>query len=337
MIRPRCFQSLSVDPTVNLAIEEWLLFHVPEDEIWLYLWQNEHTVVLGKNQNAWFECNIKAFEEDGGSLVRRLSGGGCVYHDLGNLNFTFLVRADNYDAARQTKVLQKALLSFGITAEVSGRNDLTVHGCKVSGNAYYRSGDRRYHHGTLLVNVDPSAMGRYLTPNRLKLSAKGVSSVASRVMNLKDEVPDMTIAALQAALRKAFWEEYQTDRELSESDAADLRDVREALPIPEEELLPLIRKYASDEWTLRSPEPFTYLSAVKRFDEEPFRGLFQLGLTAKDGIIERAVLFTDSLDNTFSERTEAALTGLPYHRESVKRALTGAGLSPLTVLLADLP
>ena len=331
MITLRVFESHSFDPRVNLAIEEWLLDHTPRAEIWLYLWQNEHTIVLGKNQNAWFECNLKAFEEDGGSLVRRLSGGGCVYHDLGNLNFTFFACENHYDTARQTVVLKRALRSFGIEAEVSGRNDVLVDGCKVSGNAYCQRGPKHYHHGTLLVDCDFSKMAAYLTPHRKKLEAKGVSSVASRVLNLKEAAPDLTIPALKEALAKAFEEEYSGEALHQKG------DVRDVFPIPEDELSPLIKKYASEEWTLRSPEPFTWLSDVVRLSEDPCFGLFQLGLSAREGRISKAVLYTDSLDETCSLRTEQALLSQPFDRDTIKQALHQAGLAPLTSLLASFP
>ena len=140
----------STDPFYNLAIEQHLLDIVPKGSCILYLWQNKHTVVIGKNQNCWKECKMQELADDGGRMVRRLSGGGAVYHDLGNLNFTCVTHKEDYDVARQLDVILTALHALGIHAEKSGRNDLHVDGRKFSGNAFYDNGSRCFHHGCTL-------------------------------------------------------------------------------------------------------------------------------------------------------------------------------------------
>ena len=127
--------STSLNPYENLATEKYLLDTVAEDGYILYLWQNQNTVVIGKNQNPWAECRCNLLETEGGRLARRLSGGGAVFHDTGNLNFTFLCSAKNYDLDRQMKVIQTACSLAGIKTELSGRNDLLAAGRKFSGNA----------------------------------------------------------------------------------------------------------------------------------------------------------------------------------------------------------
>ena len=171
-------------PYGNLAREACLLEAVGVGECILYLWQNQRTVVIGRNQNAWKECRIEQLEADGGHLVRRLSGGGAVYHDLGNLNFTFLVREEDYDVSRQLEVLVGAVNRLGIHAEKTGRNDVTVDGRKISGNAFYRADGHCYHHGTILIDVDKASLSAYLNVSAAKLRSKGVDSVKARVANL---------------------------------------------------------------------------------------------------------------------------------------------------------
>ena len=200
------------DPYENLALEEALLNRVGAGELILYLWQNERTVVIGRNQNPWKECRTALLAEEGGRLARRLSGGGAVFHDLGNLNFTFLMPAADYDLSRQLTVLERACQSLGIPAQRSGRNDLLADGRKFSGNAFYKHNGRAYHHGTLMVDVDLEMVQRYLSPSKAKLAAKGVDSVRSRVVNLREFVPDLTIPQLADALVAALAEVYNVAR-----------------------------------------------------------------------------------------------------------------------------
>lgn len=303
------YEGNSFDPHLNLAVEQHLLETVPQDTCILYLWQNERTVVIGRNQNAWKECRTTLLEEEGGHLARRLSGGGAVFHDLGNLNFTFLVPMADYDLDRQLSVIQEAALRLGIRAEKSGRNDILADGRKFSGNAFYKSGIRAYHHGTLLVDVDTTRMSRYLNPSKAKLEAKGVDSVRSRVVNLKELNPDITIASLKEALAEAFDQVYgrplrRMTREELDHAAIDA----------------LYQRNRSWEWNYGRKMPFS-LSCDGRFSW----GGVQMDLQVENGVVQEAKVYSDSMDWELAPRLERAFTGCRFTLDELQQRLREAG------------
>lgn len=289
-------ESDSTNPYKNLALENWLLDHVADNEVILYLWQNQHTVVIGKNQNAWKECNITTLEADGGHLARRLSGGGAVYHDLGNLNFTFLAHKAHYDVAKQLEVILRGLQSLGIEAEKSGRNDILVDGRKVSGNAFYEHAGRCYHHGTLLMQVDGEKMAKYLNVSKEKLQSKGVSSVKSRVLNLVEVCPTLDAETLKAAMRDAFAEVYKgspTALALSAVNAQEWQDLQ--------------TRY--EEWDWNFGRKFVFdRSFSQRF---PWGGV-DIELQIENGHIHDAQVYSDALLPDFIDALGAALPGARY-------------------------
>ena len=294
-------QTKETNPYKNLALEEHLLLHCREEECILYLWQNRHTVVIGRNQNCWKECNVNLLEQEDGFLVRRLSGGGAVYHDLGNLNFTFLVRKENYDVARQMQCIVRAMEILGIHAEISGRNDATVDGRKFSGNAFYETGGFCYHHGTLLMRVDTGKMARYLNVSNDKLQSKGVTSVKSRVANLCEFRPDITIPMLSCAMKQAFKETYQLPVLPLQSGRLD-----------PEALLLRQQHFSSWDWKYGRTIPFQ-----QEFRHRFSWGDIQLQLEVNEGRICQANVFTDSMDPNWASVFSNALTGLPYHPDSL--------------------
>lgn len=275
-----CYITGCTEPYRNLAVERYLLEHTPAGSVTLYLWQNKNTVVIGRNQNPWAECNMAQLRRDGGHLVRRLSGGGAVYHDSGNLNFTFLTDARTYNLARQLEVITGALKSLGINAVKSGRNDILVDGRKVSGNAFYTSGGKKYHHGTLLIDVKTDEMAKYLTVSPLKLQAKGVSSVKSRVLNLKEVCPSLTVPVLQNALVRSFAKIYGSEpQHLSEADF----DTAEVARYEAE--------FKSDAFRFGTRLPFTW-QAEARFEW----GSFTLACRVDGGKVQEAGVYTDAMD-----------------------------------------
>lgn len=199
--------SNQTNPFVNIAVEQHLVAENPSDTIVMYLWKNHRTVVVGLNQNPYSECDVDALLAEGGHVMRRLTGGGAVYHDTGNLNFSFVVPKELYDVRRQFAVIQKAVEKFGLEAEISGRNDLLCQGRKFSGNAFSKGRDNNLHHGTLLINTDTAALQRYLKVKPSKLLKHGVASVQSRVVNLS-ELARITSENIVQPLKEAFCQVY---------------------------------------------------------------------------------------------------------------------------------
>ena len=302
------YRSKSLDPYYNIATEKLFLESVKPGCCILYLWQNQNTVVIGRNQNAFAECRTSLLEQEGGKLARRLSGGGAVFHDIGNLNFTFLVRDEDYDEARQLSVIQTALWELGLQTEKSGRNDLLVNGMKFSGNAYYHSKGQSYHHGTLLIDADMEKLSRYLTPSKAKLQSKGVASVRSRVTNLKALLPDLNCDKMADCMTLAFAKVYG--------------GTPEELTLSGEDLLKIesdSQELSSWQWLYGVRMPFS----VSFEDRFPW-GSISLHLQVESGMIKSANVYSDSMDWEISSTVSHALGGCRFVYEEMKSALENA-------------
>ena len=206
------------NPFLNRAVEQYLTDHQEEGIVTMYLWKNQQTVVIGYNQNPYAECNVQLLLDEGGHLMRRGTGGGAVYHDLGNINFSFVADKTLYDVKKQLSVIQDALLSYGLQAEISGRNDLTCEGRKFSGNAFAKGQRNHLHHGTILIKTDGAMMQRYLIVDKAKLMKNGVKSVASRVVNLSELVPELTSENIKQPLIDALEKVYDGKAETLDFD-----------------------------------------------------------------------------------------------------------------------
>ena len=314
------YESNSVDPYLNLATEQYLMETVEEDACILFLWQNQNTVVIGKNQNPWKECRTTLLQQEGGVLARRLSGGGAVFHDLGNLNFTFLMPQSEYNLDRQFAVIGEAMSMLGLQAERSGRNDMLVEGRKFSGNAFYKNGRQAYHHGTLLVDVDMEKLSRYLNPSKAKLQAKGVDSVRSRVVNLKELNPEITIDSLKSAMSVAFGKVYGVSALRLEDSMLDMAAIQV-----------LRQRNAGWEWNYGQKLPFS----VEYEDRFPWGGL-QMQLSVEGGVIQGVRVFSDSMDWTIAPKLERALLGCRFDTmemaERVRLANTGVDEDVISML-----
>ncbi len=292
-------------PYRNLAAEKALMDRIRPGECVLFLWQNRHTVVIGRNQNAWEECRVDLLREEGGYLARRLSGGGAVYHDEGNLNFSFLVGREDEDPARQSEVILRAVRSLGIPAERTGRNDLETEGRKCSGHAWYRAADRCCHHGTLMMDVDLDRMGRYLTAAPAKLRSRSVASVRSRVMNLKEQCPALNRQMLTERLIRAFEEVY------------GLRAERTAVPAEsEEDIRRETEKMASEAWLFPQRIPSSHRMEA-RF---PWGGIC-LELEVDRGRVKAADCRSDAMEEALIRDISEALEGCTFNRQALTERL----------------
>ena len=308
----RIILNTHTSPSFNLAAEEYLLQH--EDRDVFMLWQNAPSVILGRNQNAWAEVNLPYAEEKGIAVIRRLSGGGAVYHDPGNINFTFITSpGEEMDFKPFLTPILQALAALGIDARMDGRNDLTVDGQKISGNAQctYRRPDgtaRLLHHGTLLLDSDLDTLTAVLRPRPEKLRAKGIASVRSRVTNLRALGAFPADADTSALMRH-------------------LADVAapggEEIPLCEAECTAIAalarEKYETWQWNFGTSAPHETEHSA-RF---PF-GCVSAAYAARGGVITDIRLWGDYFENEPVSALEDALRGVSLRRENLTRALESA-------------
>ncbi|MGY3896187.1 lipoate--protein ligase A [Aeromonas enterica] len=313
MSRLRLLLSDSHDPLFNLAVEECIFRQMDPSQRVLFLWRNANTVVIGRAQNPWKECNTRRMEDDGVTLARRSSGGGAVFHDLGNSCFTFMAGKPGYDKSISTAIVLDALKRLGVSAFASGRNDLLVAtpdgDRKVSGSAYRETLDRGFHHGTLLLDADLGRLANYLNPDPKKLAAKGISSVRSRVANLCELLPGIDHNQLSHALCEAFFAHYGErvlPEHISPSQLPDLPGFADTFA-----------RQRSWEWNFGHAPAFSH-----QLDERFGWGGVELHFDVEKGVIGRAQIFSDSLDPAPLDALAERLVGLAYRREAIAALLS---------------
>ena len=285
--------SNSFEPFLNLAVEDWLFQHCEKESVVCYLWRNERTVVIGQNQNPYAECNVDMLEGEGGHLMRRTTGGGAVYHDVENLNFTFVAPAAVADIQRNFKVIADALATYGIKAEVSGRNDMTAEGRKFSGSAFHKNATTALHHGTIMIKTDIEALRRYLTPNVSKLLKHGVKSVESRVVNLS-ELADIAVENLTPRIVEAFEKEYGRKSEMVDfGEMSKIEAVRQRRDF-----------YASDDWRFGRWRDFK-ATCKGAFDW----GIVEVSLLMDRGAVVDCQIASDALDVESVEKARRMILG----------------------------
>ncbi|URJ32538.1 lipoate--protein ligase [Blochmannia endosymbiont of Camponotus sp.] len=306
----RLLLSDSYDPWFNLSLEEYIFKNIPKNQSILFLWRNQNTVVIGRAQNAWKECNTRRMERDGIKLARRNSGGGAVFHDLGNTCFTFISTQEHYDKSVSYNIVLNGLSYIGIQAIISGRNDIVIRTAngerKISGSAYRETSGRKFHHGTLLLHVDIDKLAYYLNPDFKKLKTKGITSIRSRVANLNEFKPGINHQEVCRGLTEAFFQHYGMRVK------PEILSIDNFCKIPE--FFQQFSKQRDWNWNFGSAPAFTH-QLDTRFDW----GSVTLHCDIERGIIHRSHIFTDSLDPGPLEILAAKLVGIPYNSKSILR------------------
>lgn len=298
------------DPHFNLALEEYVLNYLDPKEDYVILWQNEPSVIIGRNQNTVEEINAKYIKDNDINVVRRLSGGGAVYHDLGNLNFTFIVSSSKDSVSNFKKFTEpviNALGRLGVNAEFSGRNDITIEGKKFSGNAQYYSKNRLLHHGTILFNSDLTVVQQALTVNIDKLQSKGIKSVRSRVTNIYPYLKkEISIGDFKDTLLKFLMnDEAYKEKEyiLTQSDMSNIKDLMES-------------RYLKWQWNYGESPAFD-VEKNKRFEG----GSISLKFNVKDGKLQGLKIHGDFFGRKDVAEIENILKYKQYKEDSIREVL----------------
>ena len=309
----RYLKNPSTNPYYNMAFDEYCLESLPIDEPVFFLWQNKPAVIVGYNQEVNTEVNLDYLKEKGIDLVRRVTGGGAVYHDLENLNYTIVGRSEDLerDYPEYAALMMKALQALGVPATLSGRNDILVDGKKVSGFAKRVCKNRLMVHGTLMYNVDVNVLTHVLNPSTTKLHSKGIASVRSRVTNLCNYLPELSdIQAFKNRLEEILSNNYSdAEYKLSEADLANIQQLTD-------------EKFATWEWNYgRSPKATLVHSARLAC------GTVEIHLTLAENRIASCRFGGDFLGNLPASDVEKALTGIPYEINEIRKCLSKLEIS----------
>ncbi|MBQ6596587.1 MAG: lipoate--protein ligase [Lentisphaeria bacterium] len=303
------YESDSHDPYWNLAMEEYVFHSLPRDEDYFLLWQNDNAVIVGKFQNSVAEINSEYVEEHGIRVARRLSGGGAVYHDLGNVNYTFITDAGNTEELNLhafCEPLKAALQRLGVPAEISGRNDVLINGLKCSGSSQYLRRGRVMHHGCIMFNTDVSVLSHALNYRPEKYVSKGTESVRSRVTNIADHMDgSVSVREFMDLLKTYMVEGRQLEtRTLTAEDRAAIQKLRD-------------EKYSTWEWNFGSSPK--YDAAVSGYIEGC--GFIELSYNVSKGRITDFRSQGDYFGSGDPDELRDRLIGCEIRRESLAEAL----------------
>ncbi len=298
----------NTDPYFNLATEEYVLKNFREDSF--MLWRNNPCIVVGKHQNTLAEINVEYVKRNNIPVVRRLSGGGAVFHDLGNLNFTFIQTGKKeslIDFRKYTLPILEVLQELGVDARFEGRNDLTIGGKKFSGNAEHLWSNRVLHHGTLLFSSHMPNLAEALNADPLKFQDKGIKSVRSRVTNISDHLPaPMDVLQFADIIQNHITGMYPDARmvELSEEDHDNIHE--------------LVRtRYGTWEWNFGYSPNYNFKKVIRTEKS----GTLEFDLDVRNGTIVHIKIFGDYFNRFDTEDIEAALTGVPHQEKEIRKVL----------------
>jgi len=307
-------ESTSTDPFYNLALEQYVFDRLPRSNEYFMLWQNDNSIIVGKHQNTIEEINVPYVQEKKIRTARRLSGGGAVYHDLGNLNYTFIVDAAadaQLDLAVFCIPVVQTLSHLGIHAQLSGRNDIIIDGRKFSGNAQYLRERRAMHHGTMMFDSDLSVLAEALHVSQDKIDSKGIKSVRSRVTNIREHLKqDMTMEEFKAVLKHYMVETKNMQHYiLTEQDVAGIEKLRD-------------ERYATWQWNYgRSPQ-----YSIRKERRVEGCGKLQLFMEVEEGLITSFATRGDYFGANDASDIEQALLGKQANAEELKAALSGMNI-----------
>jgi lipoate-protein ligase A len=295
----------NLDVYFNLAVEEYVFTCLDREQEYLLLWQNQNAVVVGKHQNTVEEINTDFVREHGVQVARRLSGGGTVYHDLGNLNYSFIVSASHraYNVRELSRPVFDTLVRLGVNVEFSGRNDLVIDGEKVSGSSQFIRGDRILHHGTLLLNSNLDQISQVLAVKNDRIASKAVKSVRSRVTNICVYLPGITAGEFQSHLEETLASRNLTVYDFTEADLAAISALRDS-------------KYATWEWNYGNSPDYDIQK-----ERRVVGGRLSISITVQKGVIQQIHLVADSFDDSHIEEIEQSLQNVKLRTESVREAL----------------
>ncbi|ASV66322.1 lipoate--protein ligase [Cytobacillus sp. FSL W7-1323] len=301
------------DPRINLAIEEYALKNLDINESYLLFYINKPSIIIGKNQNTIEEINTEYVEKNGLHVVRRLSGGGAVYHDLGNLNFSFITKDDGesfHNFLKFTEPVITALKKLGVNAELSGRNDLTVDGRKISGNAQFSTKGRMFSHGTLMLDSEIENVVSALKVRKDKIESKGIKSIRSRVANISEFLTEkISIEEFrQLILHHIFEGSEVSEYRLTEKDWEEIHKISE-------------QRYQNWEWNYGKSPKFDYEHS-KRFPV----GSIDIRLNVTKGQITECKIYGDFFGVGDVTDIEEKLEGIRYEKSEIEKALAGVNI-----------